>query len=142
MKSILKDSIQVVERVKDWKEAIEIAAQPLIEQDKIEKKYVDAMVKNILKLGPYIVIMPKVAMPHARPEDGVNESCLSLLKVNKGVSFSESKEDVKLVFVLAAKDNTSHMDIIMELTDFLDDEEKMEKLFQTEELDKILQIIE
>ncbi|MGL6167177.1 MAG: PTS sugar transporter subunit IIA [Fusobacteriaceae bacterium] len=141
MKSILKENIQIVNKVKNWEEAIEIAAIPLLQQNKIEKKYIQAMIKNIFDLGPYIVIMPKVAMPHARPEDGVNETSLSLLKINNGVSFSENKEDVKLVFVLAAKDSSSHIDLIMKLTDLLDDEEKMEKLFKSENATEFLEII-
>ena len=38
-----------------------------------------------------------------------DRSSLSLLKINKGVSFSEDTEDVKLMFVLAAKDSNSQM---------------------------------
>lgn len=141
MKSILKNAIQVLSNVKDWKEAITIAANPLIEQNKIESRYIQAMIKNITELGPYVVIMPKVAMPHARPEDGVKETGLSLLKVNNGVSFSETKEDVKIIFVLAAKDSSSHIDLIMKLTDLLDDEEKMGKIFQSEKIEEILEVI-
>ncbi len=36
------------------------------------------MIANVNKFGTYIVIAPKVAMPHSRPEDGVNKNCVSM----------------------------------------------------------------
>ena len=46
-------------------------------------------------------------MPHARPDENVLESSLSLLKVNEGVKFSENTDKVYLLFCLAAKDSSS-----------------------------------
>lgn len=141
MRDILKDSIRVVDSVSNWREAVTLGAKTLLEQGKVEKKYVDAMIRNIETLGPYVVIMPKVAMPHARPEDGVNETGLSLLKINNGVSFAEDKEDVKVLFTLAAKDSSSHIDTIMKLTDLLDDENKLESIFAAENSESIMELL-
>lgn len=80
-------------------------------------------------------------MPHARPDENVMESSLSLLKINKGVSFSEDTEDVKLMFVLAAKDSNSHIDIIEQLTELLGDDEKIEKLMKAETLEEVENLI-
>lgn len=80
-------------------------------------------------------------MPHARPDENVIESSLSLLKINKGVSFSEDTEDVKLMFVLAAKDSNSHIDIIEQLTELLGDDEKIEKLMNAETVEEVENLI-
>lgn len=37
----------------------------------IKESYIDAMVNTVKNMGPYIVIAPGIAMPHAAPEDGV-----------------------------------------------------------------------
>lgn len=80
-------------------------------------------------------------MPHARPDENVIESSLSLLKINKGVSFSEDTEDVKLMFVLAAKDSNSHIDIIEQLTELLGDDEKIERLMNAETVEEVENLI-
>lgn len=141
MKNILNGQIQVVESTENWEKAIETAAQPLIKNGKIKYGYVENIIKNIKELGPYIILLPGVAMPHARPDENVIESSLSLLKINKGVSFSEDTEDVKLMFVLAAKDSNSHIDIIEQLTELLSDDEKIEKLMNAETVEEVENLI-
>lgn len=141
MKNILNGQIQVVESAENWEKAIETAAQPLIKNGKIKYGYVENIIKNIKELGPYIILLPGVAMPHARPDENVIESSLSLLKINKGVSFSEDIEDVKLMFVLAAKDSNSHIDIIEQLTELLGDDEKIERLMNAETVEEVENLI-
>lgn len=141
MKNILNGQIQVVESAENWEKAIETAAQPLIKNGKIKYGYVENIIKNIKELGPYIILLPGVAMPHARPDENVIESSLSLLKINKGVSFSEDTEDVKLMFVLVAKDSNSHIDIIEQLTELLGDDEKIERLMNAETVEEVENLI-
>ena len=141
MKNILDGQIQIIECAESWEEAIKIAAQPLIEKNKIKSGYVDKMIASIKELGPYVILLPGVAMPHARPDENVLESSVSLLKINKGVSFSEETDDVKLMFVLAAKDSTSHIEIIEELTGLLGDDEKIEQLMKAETLQEIENVL-
>lgn len=141
MKQLLKGNIQIVDEVKDWKTALEIASQPLIEKGKIETRYIDAMIETICKLGPYIVMIPKVAMPHARPEDGVNETSLSLLKLNKAIEFSPEKNKVQLILILAAKDNSSHVNVIVEIMNFIENDSLIDKVISCQsvyEIEKLL----
>ena len=67
---ISERNIQIMEKVKDWKESIKIASQPLLEDNYIKSDYITAMISNIEKFGFYIVITDKVALPHSRPENG------------------------------------------------------------------------
>ena len=130
IKKILEDRIQVVEKVESWEKAIEVGAFPLVKDKKIKFNYIENMIKNIEELGPYIILIPGVAMPHARPDENVLESSISLLKVNQGVKFSENTDKVYLMFCLAAKDSSSHIEIIEKLMEVLSDEEKIEKLIK------------
>ena len=139
----LEDNIQVIESIESWEKAIELASKPLLEKNKIEERYVESMIDNINKLGPYVVLMPRIAMPHSRPESGVIESCMSLLKINTGVAFSKdkNKEKVNIIFILGAKDNDSHLELISQLTDLLEDETKIENIILAEDENKILNLI-
>jgi mannitol/fructose-specific phosphotransferase system IIA component (Ntr-type) len=141
LKQLLKNNIQVLENIDNWEEAIKYASIPLLEKKTIEDRYVRSMIENIYELGAYIVLMPRIAMPHSRSENGVNITSMSLLKLNKGVSFSKDKEDVNLIFILAAEDNTSHMDAIIELTDLLEDEKKIEQIIGAKNSEIIYNLI-
>lgn len=65
----LGDKIGLVEKVKDWKEAVRLSGELLLRDGCIEPRYIDGMIKTCEELGPYIAICPGVAIPHARPED-------------------------------------------------------------------------
>ncbi len=67
---ITTNQIQIHQRVESWMDAIRVAASPLLLEKKIQPAYIETMVQNVESHGPYIVLMPDVAIPHARPEDG------------------------------------------------------------------------
>lgn len=137
---ILEDHVKVVESVDSWQESIKLAAEKLLEKNYITPNYVEAAINNIVKNGPYIIIMPKVAIPHSRPEDGVNETTVSLLKLNKPVMYPE-ENSVKVVLMLAAADKEKHLKMISSLTDLLSDSEKMSMIMDATSEDEILNII-
>ena len=66
-----EQAIQVDVTAIDWEDAVRICGEILVKTGKVEAVYVEAMIRHINVLGPYILIAPCVAMPHARPEDGV-----------------------------------------------------------------------
>ncbi|ACZ01607.1 PTS sugar transporter subunit IIA [Streptobacillus moniliformis] len=134
-----KNNVVVIERVKDWEEAIKIAALPLVESKNIKEEYIFKMIESVKKLGFYIVITDDIAMPHARPEDGVLETGVSFLKVNEAVEFGDNK--LHLIFVLAAKDKNTHIDVITELLEIFQDNDKISKLKEANKLEEILKII-
>ncbi|MEQ5203806.1 PTS sugar transporter subunit IIA [Providencia rettgeri] len=134
--------IQVVDRASDWQEAIKIACNPLINNKLIEPRYVDAIIQSHEKIGPYYVLGPGIAMPHARPEDGVNQLSLGLTVLKQGVEFgSEGNDPIKLLIVLAATDSNSHIGVIAKLAELFDNQEDIDSIMQSENVDDILKII-
>lgn len=128
---ITEKNITFSNQVSDWKEAIRKAAQPLLVTEVIEERYVDAMINNVEKLGDYIILVPNVAMPHARPEYGTKGTGVSFLKLSKSVVFGENKE-VKLIICLATKDNEEHLSLLQNISFLIDEEEKVDALINTE----------
>ncbi|GAL17715.1 PTS systemIIA component [Vibrio maritimus] len=58
--------------------ALDITCSKLLEQGKVEASYLEAIKAKHEEIGAYYVLAPKIAMPHARPEDGVNEAALQV----------------------------------------------------------------
>ena len=137
-----QENIQIKPEVSNWQEAIRTAAEPLREKGFITPGYIDVMIDNLVKIGPYIVIAPKVAIPHARPEDGVNELSMSLLKLEKAVSFSDKADhDIQLVIVLAAIDGETHLKALSQLTEMLSDKKSFTKIIQAKSAVDIYNVI-
>ncbi|EPU4003132.1 PTS sugar transporter subunit IIA [Proteus mirabilis] len=136
------DVVQVIPQVKDWREAIKIACQPLIDKGCIEPRYVDAIYKSHEQIGPYYALGPGIAMPHARPEEGVNQLSLALTIIEKGVEFGANENDpVKLLIVLAATDNDSHINAIVKLAELFDNQDDIDTLLQAKSKAEVLAVI-
>jgi PTS system mannitol-specific IIA component/PTS system ascorbate-specific IIA component len=141
LEKYIEDHIQVVDSISTWEESIVLASQKILEKGYITDAYVDAMIQNVHENGSYIVIMPKVALPHARPKDMVNKTTLSIMKVNDGVMYPENKK-IELVIVLAAIDSDAHLEIISELSEILVDESQIERLLNANSLEKVKEALE
>lgn len=99
----------------DWEDAVRAAGAGLEASGRCTPAYTDAMVAAIVELGPYIVIAPGLAMPHARPSEAVLATGMSLVTLREPVSFGSKKNDpVHVVFALAAQDHDRHLELLAE----------------------------
>ncbi|MEK4818434.1 PTS sugar transporter subunit IIA [Priestia sp. FSL R5-0680] len=101
------------------------------------------MIKSVEELGPYIVIAPKVALPHARPEQGVNRVGMSMLRLKEPVYFSTKKQHgAQLIIVLAATDNETHLKALSQLSMMLSENDNIDKLIAMKTKQEMLALIE
>lgn len=135
-------TIALRDNVESWPQALEICAQPLLDSQTITPEYITAIIEQHQKLGPYYVLAPGLAMPHARPEEGAKGLGLSLLKLQQGVSFgSQDNDPVDLIIMLAAPDKHSHIEMISALAELFSSDEDMLLLHQAKTLEEIKKII-
>lgn len=135
-------TIRVEERVADWQQALALCAEPLLAAGTIDEAYVPAIVAQHQQLGPYYVLAPGLAMPHARPEDGARGLGLSLLKLRHGVAFgSEEHDPVDLLIMLAAPDKHSHIAMISSLAELFSSDEDLQQLHAAATVEEIKNII-
>ncbi|MGN7384784.1 BglG family transcription antiterminator [Paenibacillus sp. SAFN-117] len=126
----------------DWRSAIKMASQPLLNDGSIVRQYVQAMIDKVIEHGPYIVIAPGIAIAHAKPEDGVVRTSMALLSIRSGVPFSSLKKHrVRLLFVIASLDGESHLKALTQLTDMLKDEQNRILLGNTSDKDEIMRML-
>ncbi|WP_270607688.1 PTS sugar transporter subunit IIA [Enterococcus thailandicus] len=117
-------------KVANWEEAVKLAAEPLLRERIIEEKYIQAMIKNVREMGTYMVLVPRVAMPHARPEAGALGTGFSILKLVEPISFGDVK-DVYLIICLATDNNDAHLAMLQKISALIDEEEKVDALLET-----------
>lgn len=135
------ESIQIVESVNDWKNAIELAAEPLIEKGFVQREYVNAVYKNIERYGTSFLISPYVILPHARPEQGVKNNSVSILLTRKPFFFENSKEPIKLMILMASTDSKSHLRILRDISEVLNDEKGITQILKTKTVKELYNIL-
>lgn len=126
----------------DWPEGVRLAGALLVDSGAVSPSYVDAMIRVVEELGPYMVVAPGIALAHARPEDGVRRMCMSLMRLASPVEFgSEDNDPVDLVFAFGALDKEGHLQALKELATFLQKEEAVSALRQCDSVEKAVQLI-
>ncbi|MGR5094005.1 PTS sugar transporter subunit IIA [Vibrio maritimus] len=122
--------------------ALDITCSKLLEQGKVEASYLEAIKAKHKEIGAYYVLAPKIAMPHARPEDGVNEAALQVTVFKNGVDLeSEDNGDVYFSITLAAMDSDSHIQTIMALAELFQNDDDVEAIIAAESEAAIIEIL-
>lgn len=110
-------------------EAIRKAGELLAKEGHVENRYIDAMIESYRTNGPYIVVAPQIALPHARPENGVKEACASMVQLETPIKFgSETNDPVKLIFALGASTSSEHLELLKKLMSLLENRDTVQQL--------------
>lgn len=127
----------------DAEEAIRYAGQLLVNSGSAGEEYVEAMLNAYREKGPYIVIAPHIALPHAKAESGVHEAAVAFVRLNKPVKFGHAQNDpVDLIFALASASSSDHITLLRTLSSLLNDSTNVEAIRSAQsaaELEALLQ---
>jgi mannitol/fructose-specific phosphotransferase system IIA component (Ntr-type) len=134
-------SVAVKAEADSWQAAVELSGALLVAAEVAEERYGPAMIRTVEELGPYAVVAQGVAIPHARPEDGVSKVGVSLVVLQNPVEFGSENDPVDLLFGFASPDKDSHVDTIRDLVSFIQDSENLKALRAAETVDEALQIL-
>ncbi len=132
--TLTKDNIKIGLESVDKEEAIRMAGQILLDGGYVEEAYIDAMVQRDSELSTYIG--NGTAIPHGVSEakKKIKHTGISILQFPEGVDFDGNT--VYLVVGIAGVGN-EHLMILANLAEIVEDEEKVELLRTTEEIDYI-----
>ena len=137
------DKINVINSIDNWKNAVRLSAEPLLAQGYMAEHYIEAILKSNEELGPYYLLAPGLAMPHARPEQGALRNGLSLLHIKEGISFGSTENDpVYVIIMLCARSGNEHITMIGELAELFSDQQKLERLLKADDIKAIQAVID
>lgn len=126
-----------------WQEAIRMSCETLEANGIVEKNYKEDIIQCINEYGPYIVIMPNVAMPHSQEcAVGVNKTEIAFMKLEKPVSFEpgDPEKEARLFFTLASCDSEQHLTNMTKLSEMLMEEGVIEALLEAQTPEDLLKI--
>ncbi len=123
-------------------DAIRQAGQALCASGACSERYIEAMIESFHQFGPYFVIAPGLAMPHARPEDGAVAPQISLVRLKEPVEFGHAENDpVQLVLGLSATSSDQHVLLIQKIVTLLGDDDNLHTLMHSPDVQQIYRLI-
>lgn len=137
---IENNRVLFTERAENWEDAVRKSCKLLIEDGTISPGYADEIIASIHELGPYIVLMPGLALPHAmKNSENAHGTAIAFMKLSEPVSFDNNnkEKDASVFFTLAAVNSEEHLKNMRKLWKMLTNEElcaDLQKVGSVEEL--------
>ena len=123
---ITNNRVRFVEKAENWEDAIRISCNALIEDGTVKPEYAEEIIAAVRELGPYIVLMPGFALPHAmKGSANALNTGIAFMKLSRPVSFDKDngEKDASVFFTLAARDSEEHLKNMRKLWKMLTNEE-------------------
>ncbi|MFI3256228.1 MAG: PTS sugar transporter subunit IIA [Psittacicella sp.] len=144
---VKNNSIALHQSVCSWEEAIKIGTDLLEKNNIVTSEYYKAIIASINKLGAYIVLAPGIAMPHARPEQGVLETGFALTTLDTPIKLEGEDTPIKLLITLAGSTGDAHIEGVMQITQILEDDEaedgvNIEKFLNCNTSEEVIAIVD
>lgn len=140
---LTEETIQFKKRCSSWDEALDLVAKPLLDNGNIKESYIVKIKGNLADFGEYIMLRDGFALPHARPEDGVEKMGMSFLKLEEPVFLSDNKKyPIYVIVMLAAIDSHKHLHALSNLVDCIAEDEDFAELLTINSASELYEFIE
>lgn len=127
--SFAPDAVAAKRQASSMEEAIRLVGSLYEEKDIATAEYAQAMIDAVGEFGPYMVLMPGLAMPHAKSAAGVKRQGMVVVTLETPVNFGHPKNDpVDVLVSFAAGDKKAHMAAIQSLAEALSDVDLVAKM--------------
>ena len=137
---IKEENIFFLNRVNNWKEAIVIAMQPLVDKGYCEPRYIDGVFENTKKYGPYYVLCENLALIHASKDQGALKTQLAITILKEPIKFKEDGLDVRVLVALVATDSESHLSAMQAIAKIFADKKLVNKLLNATSSKEVMSI--
>lgn len=130
----------------DWRDLTVKVGAEMEQRGLSSRDYTQAMIQNVEKNGPYLVIAPGVALLHARPEEGCLRNGIVIGTCSPPVEFGHSVNDPVSMFLgLSATGDMDHVSMLQAVAMLLSQDGALDRLKQAhsqEEFEATLRSLE
>ncbi len=126
-----------------WRDAMRACCTPLEADGTVDAVYADEIIACVEKHGPYIVLMPGVAMPHSTENaHGCNATAIGFMRCDTPVQFDSDEEDkyAQIFFTLCDTNPDEHLANMQRLYAILTNEEVVARLIAATKPEELLEI--
>ena len=123
---IANKRVRFFEKAANWEDAVRLSCNSLVEDGTINGEYAEEIISAVHEHGPYMVLMPGFALPHAiKGSANAHGTAIAFTKLSRSVSFDKDnrEKDASVFFTLAARDSEEHLKNMRKLWKMLTNEE-------------------
>ena len=133
-----EDNVSFHYPAETWEDVIRHGGQLMVDAGFTEPTYTEAMIDVVRDMGPYIVLAPGLAMPHARPEMGAKQVGTALVTLEKPIDFGNPENDpVSVAVFLCAPNKEEHIQLLTDIATLFEDEEFLDAAVNFESIEDV-----
>lgn len=133
-----EDNVSFRYPAETWEDVIRHGGQLMVDAGFTEPTYTEAMIEVVREMGPYIVLAPGLAMPHARPEMGAKQVGAALVTLEKPIDFGSPENDpVSVAIFLCAPNKDEHIQLLTDIATLFEDEEFLDAAVNFESIEDV-----
>lgn len=133
-----EDNVSFHYPAETWEAVIRHGGQLMVDAGFTEPTYTEAMIDVVRDMGPYIVLAPGLAMPHARPEMGAKQVGTALVTLEKPIDFGSPENDpVSVAVFLCAPNKEEHIQLLTDIATLFEDEEFLDAAVNFESIEDV-----
>lgn len=133
-----EDNVSFHYPAETWEDVIRHGGQLMVDAGFTDPTYTEAMIDVVRDMGPYIVLAPGLAMPHARPEMGAKQVGTALVTLEKPIDFGSPENDpVSVAVFLCAPNKEEHIQLLTDIAMLFEDEEFLDAAVNFESIEDV-----
>lgn len=133
-----EDNVSFRYPAETWEDVIRHGGQLMVDAGFTDPTYTEAMIDVVRDMGPYIVLAPGLAMPHARPEMGAKQVGAALVTLEKPIDFGSPENDpVSVAVFLCAPNKDEHIQLLTDIATLFEDEEFLDTAVNFESIEDV-----
>ena len=133
-----EDNVSFHYPAETWEDVIRHGGQLMVDAGFTDPTYTEAMIDVVRDMGPYIVLAPGLAMPHARPEMGAKQVGAALVTLEKPIDFGSPENDpVSVAIFLCAPNKDEHIQLLTDIATLFEDEEFLDAAVNFESIEDV-----
>lgn len=133
-----EDNVSFRYPAETWEDVIRHGGQLMVDAGFTDPTYTEAMIDVVRDMGPYIVLAPGLAMPHARPEMGAKQVGAALVTLEKPIDFGSPENDpVSVAIFLCAPNKDEHIQLLTDIATLFEDEEFLDAAVNFENIEDV-----
>lgn len=133
-----EDNVSFHYPAETWEDVIRHGGQLMVDAGFTEPTYTEAMIDVVRDMGPYIVLAPGLAMPHARPEMGAKQVGTALVTLEKPIDFGSPENDpVSVAVFLCAPNKEEHIQLLTDIATLFEDGEFLDAAVNFESIEDV-----
>ena len=133
-----EDNVSFHYPAETWEDVIRHGGQLMVDTGFTDPTYTEAMIDVVRDMGPYSVLAPGLAMPHARPEMGAKQVGAALVTLEKPIDFGSPENDpVSVAVFLCAPNKDEHIQLLTDIATLFEDEEFLDAAVNFESIEDV-----